>query len=126
MFSKNGTHDLGKDYTATFVVYYCCKKVLGRKMYEIEVNERISRKHPAISSDDVRIAWTNAIKIIERSGGDLPDAVLVAVGFDSKGRLLEMVGVILPGDKVHVFHALTPPTKKLLREMGIAQRKGLK
>ena len=89
-------------------------------MFEIEVNERVAQRHAGISPDDIRIA----IKIIERSGGGLPDAVLVAVGFDGRGRLLEMIGVVLPEDKIHVFHALTPPTKKVLLEMGIAPRKG--
>jgi len=93
-------------------------------MFEIEVNERVAQRHAGISPDDIRIAWMNAIKIIERSGGGLPDAVLVAVGFDGRGRLLEMIGVVLPEDKIHVFHALTPPTKKVLLEMGIAPRKG--
>jgi hypothetical protein len=59
-------------------------------MFEIEVYERVAQRHAGISPDDIRIAWMNAIKIIERSGGGLPDAVLLAVGFDGRGRLLEM------------------------------------
>jgi hypothetical protein len=44
-----------------------------------------------------------------------------AVGFDSKGRLLEMVAVF-DGKDYLIYHAMTPPTKKVLAELGLSRR----
>ncbi len=57
--------------------------------------------------------------MIERSGISLPDVVLVAVGFDTNGRVLEMVGVAEETGAIRIFHAMTPPSKKTLREAGL-------
>lgn len=56
--------------------------------------------------------------LVERSADEAPDSLLVAVGFYSRGRLLEMVAVSTGIDSVHVFHAMTPPSKKTMKEMG--------
>lgn len=85
----------------------------------IEVDPRIGRRHPELSNDDVSSAWRNALVVVERSTTTHPDTMLVAVGFDAKGRLLEMVGIVLENERVHVFHAMTPPSKKTLRETGM-------
>jgi hypothetical protein len=90
----------------------------------IEVNPRISEKHPEILEVDVLSAWRNALIIIERAGIPLPDVVLVAVGSDANGRLIEMVGAVLGDGTVHVFHAMTPPSKKTLQEIGITGDEG--
>ena len=81
-------------------------------MDRVEVNPRIARRHPEIRADDVLHAWRNAIMLVERSADEAPDSLLVAVDFDSRGRLLEMVAVSTGIDSVHVFHAMTPPSKK--------------
>lgn len=83
----------------------------------VEVNPRVIRRHPEICAADVVHAWRNAIMVVERLGQDTPDPILVAVGFDSRGRLLEMVAVMTGIDSVHVFHAMTPPSKKTMKEM---------
>ena len=89
-------------------------------MYDsIEVNARIAMRHPEISEDDVKSAWANALVIVERTTASFPDVVLVAVGADANGRLLEIVGTALEDGTVHVFHAMTPPSRKTLRETGI-------
>ena len=86
-------------------------------MERVEVNPRIEKRHPEILSDDVVHAWRNAIMVVERLSRDGPSSLLVAVGFDSRGRLLEMVAVPTGFESVHVFHAMTPPSKKTMREM---------
>jgi hypothetical protein len=43
----------------------------------------------------------------------------VAVGFDGKGRLLEMVAVLGPDGIWLVYHAMTSPSKKTLKELGL-------
>ena len=86
-------------------------------MDRVEVNPRIARRHPEIRGDDVLHAWRNAIMLVERSADEAPDSLLVAVDFDSRGRLLEMVAVSTGIDSVHAFHAMTPPSKKTMKEM---------
>ena len=91
-------------------------------MYDIiDINPRINERHPDINESDVKIAWKNAPIIIERSGGSLPSAVLVAVGFDARSRLIEMVGAVNRDGVVHIFHAMTPPSKRTLRELGLSR-----
>jgi len=84
----------------------------------IDVNPRISKRHPEILETDVSSAWKNAFVIIERSGVPLPDVVLVALGSDTNGRLIEMVGSVTRSGAVHIFHAMTPPSKRTLEELG--------
>ena len=43
---------------------------------------------------------------------------LVAVGPDERGRLLQMVGVEKP-EGIVIYHAMSPPTGKVLYELGI-------
>jgi hypothetical protein len=88
------------------------------------VDPRINVRHPEILEADVLSAWHNAMIIIERVGIPLPDVVLVAVGSDANGRLIEMVGAVLTDGTVHVFHAMTPPSKKTLQEIGITSDEG--
>jgi len=88
---------------------------------DIEVNQRVSERHPEIQESDVATAWANVLVVIERSGTSLPDTVLVAVGFDSNGRFIEMVGSVMENGIVHIFHAMTPPTKRTLQEVGIGR-----
>ena len=85
------------------------------------VHPRISVRHPEISEGDVIHAWENAL----RSASRLPDKPdeYIAVGFDSNGRLLEVVAVRGQDGKWLAFHAMTPPSSKTFKELGI-KRKG--
>ncbi len=86
---------------------------------EILVHPRIMEKHPEISENDVICAWNNFARMQHRSEPNSKHAA--AVGFDGKGRLLEMVAVF-DGKDYLVYHAMTPPTKKMLAELGINRR----
>ena len=85
----------------------------------IFVHERICRRLPDLTEDDVAFAWSNAIASRPRLDRD-PEEHL-ALGFDANGRLLEMVGICDKEGDWLVFHALTPATKKAKRELGFAQ-----
>lgn len=89
-------------------------------MFEnIEVHGCVITRHPELKPSDVESAWRNALVIIERQPDDFPGAVLVAVGSDSHGRLLEMMAAATAHGGVLVFHAMTPPSVKTLREVGL-------
>lgn len=46
----------------------------------------------------------------------------VCTGYDSKGRRLEMVGA-MTRDGWLIYHAMTPPSKKTIREIEQARRR---
>ena len=86
---------------------------------EIFVHPRIMKRHPEISEDDVFSAWINFVRMEHRSEPNSEHAA--AVGFDKNGRLLEMVAVF-DGMGYLVYHAMTPPSKKILIELGLSRR----
>ena len=86
----------------------------------VTVHPRIHRRHPEISDQDVQDAWKGCIRSIPRLGEDIGEFVML--GCDTKGRLIEMVAKRLDTDDWLVYHALTPPTKKTLIELGIRGR----
>ena len=66
----------------------------------------------------MREAWENHVRMTRRYG---LDDQAIAIGFDPKGRAVEMVAKIV-GDDVLIYHALTPPTANALRELGLIWR----
>lgn len=82
-------------------------------MDALVVHPRIAERHPSISPDDVESAWINAVEFAPRTADA---SVFIALGMDSKGRLLEMVARHVESAWI-VYHALTPPTKKFLKEL---------
>ena len=83
----------------------------------VVVDKRISVRHPELSCSDVAIAWLDAFVLQERLGDGA--CKWVALGCDSKGRVLEMVAVELEGGRTLVYHAFRPPTRKFLNELGM-------
>lgn len=77
------------------------------------VHPRITERHPEIAEKDVLHAWHRAIKSALR---DTQEDVYVSVGVDSKGRLLELVARRCDRAWI-IYHAFTPPTKKMLKEL---------
>ena len=91
-------------------------------MFEkVEVHDRVSARHPELKVEDVESAWRNASVLVERVTDSFPDVVLVAVGSDSRNRLIEMVATVKDDETVLVFHAMTPPSAKTLRETGLTR-----
>lgn len=85
-------------------------------MNQTVVHPRVMDRHPELSEDDVISAWKGYVRMARREG---EDTYLVAVGFDDKGRAIEMVAVETIEGDWYVYHAMTPPTKGTLRELGL-------
>lgn len=84
---------------------------------QIIVHGRIMERHPELTPDDIAHAWGNRIASGNRLLIDLNQ--IVAVGFDSRGRMVEMVAVIDSNGETLVFHAMTPPSTKTLKEVNL-------
>ena len=84
-------------------------------MERIRVHPRVHERHPDISDENVSTAWENAIALIERRTEEKD--FLVAIGFDDKGRLLEMVSTQDYDGVMMVFHAMAPPAKRTLKSL---------
>ena len=85
-------------------------------MDKLYVHPRITERHPEITKQDVVDAWDSCIRYVPRVNRD--GLEYIAVGVDSKGRLLELIAREVGGEWL-VYHAFTPPTKKALRELGM-------
>jgi hypothetical protein len=84
-------------------------------MSVIEVHPRIQERHPEIGNDDVVAAMRNALRYQQRGSGEW-----LAVGFDEKSRFLELVYIYDEDvDGFFVYHAMTPPSGKTLRELDL-------
>ena len=80
-------------------------------MSQIGVHPRISRRHPEVSEADVMAAMRSMI----RESGEW-----IAVGTDSRSRLVELVYIYdADDDYFFVYHGMTPPSGKTLRELGL-------
>ena len=80
---------------------------------QLIVHPRICKKHPELSDEDIKTAFNGIFRYIRRSDGDL-----VGVGADGRQRLIEMVARC-NSDAIIVYHAFTPPTKNVMRELGM-------
>ncbi len=90
----------------------------GQHMEEsVSVHPRVNERHPEIEPADVLAAWAGRLKQAKRAGKFAEETA--AVGFDGKGRLLEMVAIERADGTFLVYHAMTPPSKKTLREIGL-------
>lgn len=74
-------------------------------------------RHPELTPEDIAHAWGNRLATGYRTSEDVRQTV--AVGFDSKGRMIEMVGAHRANGETIIFHAMTPPSSKTLREAGL-------
>jgi hypothetical protein len=79
----------------------------------IIVLERVTKKHPELTNDEVLSAWESRVKTQFRLSSE--KAYMVAVGVSSNGKLIEMLAFDDEDDTV-IFHALKA-TKKILNEL---------
>ncbi len=84
-------------------------------MSQIGVHPRINERHPEMSEADVIAAMRSMIRYKQRNSGEW-----VAVGTDSRSRLIELVYLYdAEDDYFFVYHGMTPPSGKTLRELGL-------
>ena len=89
-------------------------------MSKLIVHDRVIERHPELARGDVEEAWRNVLVSTPRIMKN-PDEY-VALGFDGKDRLLEVVAMRLRGGDWLICHATTPPSDKTYDELGIEGR----
>lgn len=89
----------------------------------VTLHRRIFERHPQLSEDDVRTAWNHAFYEAVRTGVPNPPEFL-RIGIDGKGRMVEMVGVLLVDGRWLVYHANTPVSRRVRAEIekGVRRR----
>lgn len=86
-------------------------------MIEIVVHDH-ALKH-GLTEEDVVYAWNNFVRKQRRR---VPrEHEILVIGFDEAARAIQMVGCDY-GDRILVIHAMTPPTEKVLHELGLVRR----
>ncbi len=78
---------------------------------KLYIHPRIHRRHPQLAEEDVKAAFNSIFKYIRRSSGEC-----VGIGMDGKQRLVELVFRECE-DCIVVYHALTPPTTKVMKAL---------
>jgi hypothetical protein len=83
-------------------------------MYDVVIAEH-ALKH-GLDPDDIEYAWFNYCA--RRYRGAPNEGEVVAVGYDRAGRMIELVAALRPFGTV-IFHAMRPPTRKVLAELDL-------
>lgn len=78
----------------------------------VQIHPRVHERHPELDDEDVEAAWENYCFAAVRIPGERE----MRTGYDLRGRYVEMVGVLLADGAWLVYHAMTPPSKKTLKE----------
>ena len=87
------------------------------------IHPRVFVRHPELTDEDVRVAWENSVdKTLRVDSPNFPE--YVCTGYDGKGRHVEMVGAMTREGWL-VYHAMTPPSKKTLKEISDAKRRAM-
>jgi hypothetical protein len=72
-------------------------------------------KH-GISEEDVGYAWNSPLRCRQRQSNDEP-ARWIAIGLLPNGESAELVAFQDENGDWNVYHAMTPPTKKFIKEL---------
>lgn len=76
-----------------------------------------SYKH-GLDDNAIEHAWRNAFEWLRRDGDD-GKTEYVLLGVDHQGRLVELAARSVGNDGYIVFHANTPPSRRMLEELGL-------
>lgn len=79
-----------------------------------------ARKH-GLSNEDIAHAWRNAFAWMRRDRDDGATDYLL-IGTDRNGRPVELIARSCAEIGYIVFHAIAPPTRRFLDEMGLGRR----
>ena len=82
---------------------------------DVIVHERVGLRHPELSNKDVAYAWRNPLKARRRPKTELTQ--YAAVGFDPRGRLIEMCAVYDDDLCAYVIYHAMEATPKILHEL---------
>lgn len=74
-------------------------------------------KH-GLTEDEIRQAWDTPIACRQRNREDDPP-IWIAIGVLPDGRMAELIALENSSGQWVVLHAMTPPTKKFMRELGM-------
>ena len=78
----------------------------------VVVHPRVSARHPEIAEEDAGRV-------------DSPYwPAYAALGYDRNGRLLELLAALQEDGSVLIYHAMTPPSKKMMTEIFGPERRG--
>ncbi|MFC2648067.1 MAG: hypothetical protein ACFNZW_09040 [Coriobacteriaceae bacterium] len=84
---------------------------------KIIVLDRIEERHPNISKADAAAVWASAVASMP--GLDKGDSrCYVGIGFDRKGREIEIVAVRKDIDTWVIIHSQTPAQTDIKRKLG--------
>lgn len=86
----------------------------------VQIHRRVHERHPELDVGDVEAAWENYRFAAVRVPGEQE----MRTGYGPRGRYIEMVGVLLADGVWLIYHAMTPPSKKTLKEIESARRRG--
>lgn len=84
------------------------------------VHPRVFERHPELDELGILHAWSNFTVSAVR----VPREREIRLGYDLRGRELEMIAVALDDDSWLIYHAFSPPTKKLRKEIDALLRGG--
>ena len=74
-------------------------------------------KH-GLTESEILHAWENYVKMQQRPAPS--EEYVAAIGCTQSGDMAQMVAVIVE-DGYLIIHAMTPPTTKVLKELGMAR-----
>ena len=74
-----------------------------------------------LSAEEVACAWERPIRSRQRNGTDDPP-LWIAIGALPDGRTVELIAFMDRDGAWCVFHAMVPPTKKFMVELGFMNR----
>ena len=86
---------------------------------DITIHPRVFKRHPDMTSTDIKHAWTYRVAAQNRYNTD--PMVMVVVGYATDGTLLELCAT-WELDTWQIFHAMRATTKTL-KEVGIQTRR---
>lgn len=84
----------------------------------IIVLDRVEERHPDVSKEDAAHAWASAIAYMPDFETGNPDRY-IGIGFDERGREVEIVAVRQAIDVWVIIHAQTPAKTDIKRKLGL-------
>ena len=76
-------------------------------------------KH-GLEAEDIAYAWENFVR--KQYRGAPNEGEIIVVGYDKRGRFIEIVAAERPSGTV-IYHAMEPPSENVLAELGMIRRK---